>query len=333
MHDPTATIGVLVPPLNGTPAPPEAHPIGRAALQLEAEGLAIVFGHQVRDSRLSGLRAGPNGWRPALDCAIGAAYDRFPSQTRPTEHRALLSGLGGVPVANPSSVVELCRDKVLSQLALEAAGIAMPPVVPDPLAFSATLAEWRTAFLKPRFGSFGRGVRRVMLGDALPATGPGAVPGRPEPTILQRAIEPPAGWAGVTCRVLVQRDPQGRWYAEAPAARRDRHDPVVNAARGAEVVPLQVMAPDCVEPTQDLATAAARALAHQPDGDWLLEVGVDVALDAGWQPHVIEVNGRPRGRLEALADLDDPSWRNAHVAACARPLRTLAAWASREPSC
>jgi len=48
-----------------------------------------------------------------------------------------------------------------------------------------------------------------------------------------------------------------------------------------------------------------------------------------WVPHLIEVNSRPRGRLEALAAQDPSRFEAAHVEACARPLRVLAAMTER----
>ena len=56
----------------------------------------------------------------------------------------------------------------------------------------------------------------------------------------------------------------------------------------------------------------------------LVEVGVDVVIDPHGAPWLIEVNSRPRGRLEVLARLDPARFGHAHVDACARPLRVLA---------
>jgi len=198
--------------------------------------------------------------------------------------------------------------------------VRQPAVEADPARFAERLATWGSAFLKPRYGAFGRGVRRVRPGDPLPAVGEGAVPGVAEPLILQRAVDPPEGWAGISARVLVQRAGDS-WLAEAPAIRCSRTDPVVNAARGAEVVPAGELADP--EALRELALAAAAALARSPDGDGLVELGVDLAVDADGRPWVIEVNARPRGRLLALAERD-PSFLPAHVEACARPLRWLA---------
>ena len=276
----------------------------------------MVLGHLAADGRLWGVRAGPDGWRPVAAVRLAAAYDRFPSRSRPEEHRALLVGLRGVPVANPPSQIALCSDKLRIQGLL--APLGMPEVEADPARFAERLARWGTGFLKPRFGALGRGVRRVQPGDRLPARGPGAVVGIDEPMLLQRAVAPPPGWAGVAVRVLVQRDLDGRWRAAIPVARRHRTDPVVNHARGAQVAPLE-------DPgrVRRLAIRAAEILADQADGALLIEVGVDFAVDATGRPWLLEVNGRPRGRLEALATID-PAHARAHDAAVVRPLRVLA---------
>ena len=316
---------MLVPPYDAEPGHPADRPIGRAALRLEAEGLAVVFGHEAQQGRLRGVRARPEGWVDAGEVAVAAAYDRFPSRSRAEAYRALRAGLGEVPLGNPPSIVSLCADKWRCQVVLEQAGVVgLPPQEARPEAFEERLASWGSGFLKPRFGAFGCGVRRVVPGDALPDTLPGPIDGVDEPALLQRAVRPPPGWSGVACRVLVQREADGAWWAAHPVARRSRTDAVVNAARGAEVVPLAEGFPEALAPTRALAVAAAEALAATEGGDWLVEVGVDVVLDEALRPWIVEVNSRPRGRLEALLP-SDPRWMEAHVEACARPLRRLAA--------
>ncbi|MBX2802698.1 MAG: hypothetical protein KTR31_33770 [Myxococcales bacterium] len=315
-------MAVLVPPYDGSPGRPEDRPIGRAALMLEAEGLVVVFGHDARDGRLWGARARPGHWEPASAMSVCAAFDRFPSRTRPAAYAELRDGLAGVPLANAPALVELCADKLSCQRAL--GDLPMPEVQADPAQFETQLREWGAAFLKPRFGAFGRGVQRVVPGDALPAIGPGAVEGESEPMLLQRALDAPAGWAGVACRVLVQREIGGGFAVRVPVVRRSRSDPVVNAARGAEVVPIQQAFADQADAVAELAHQAAERLGALPGGDLLVEIGVDVVIDGARQPWIIEVNSRPRGRLEALARSDPQRFEQAHVAACAAPIRWLA---------
>lgn len=317
-------VGVLVPPYDEAPGTPESRPFGRAALRLEADGIEVVFGHHAEDGRLTGLRARPGRWEPVRDREVVAVYDRFPSQSRPEEYAALRAGLGRVPLANPTAVVMICRDKQHSQRVLEQAGVPMPELEIDPARFAERLAAWDAGFLKPRYGAFGRGVRRVRAGDPLPATVDGLLAGISEPAILQRAVAPPAGWAGVATRVLVQRTGPDAFVADHPVARRSADDPVVNAARGASVVPLAEAVPRAADAVIGAAIEAFRALAATPQGDLLVEVGVDVVVDPDDRPWVIEVNGTPRGRLEVLNAQDPERFGEAHVQVCARPIRFLA---------
>jgi glutathione synthase/RimK-type ligase-like ATP-grasp enzyme len=326
------TIGVLVPVDPGPPPPPpEARPIGRAALALAREGLRVVFGDAVRDGRMSGLEAVPGGWRPVRDVPVLALHDRFPSQRRAARFAEIRAGAGDLPIGNPPALTMLCRDKLACQRALEAAGVsAQPPVEADPTRFAATLAGWGAGFLKPRYGALGIGVARVEPGDALPTALPGAVPGREDPAILQRAVPPPDGWGGWSVRVVCQRAPGGGWVLGEPAVRRHRSDPVVNAARGAEVAPgSDVLGTATGAAVHALARQVTAALDTLPEGRWAVEVGVDLVIDRDGVPWLVEVNSRPRGRMEALAAADPGRFQDAHVAACGRPIAALAWLAGR----
>ena len=284
----------------------------------------MLFGHRVEDGELVGHRAVPNAWHAARG-RVDVAYDRYPSQTDPEGHRALREGLGHTPIANPFSLTLLCRDKIGTQRVLESAKLPTSEIVTDPADFQDALTDWGAAYLKPQFGSFGRGIHRVLPGDSTPATGPGAVAGHAEPLFLQRAIVPLEPWRGVACRVLCQRTGPDSWWVGPPVVRRSAEDWVVNAARDAEVVPAQQMLPEQVQALTQLSRRTAAALTAEPEGEWLVEVGVDLVIDREGEPIVIEVNSRPRGRLEALAGQDPSAWMAAHVKACCRPLRTLAA--------
>jgi len=306
-------VGVLVGAYRDEPAPPESLPLGRAALRLEQEGLPVVFGHEARDGRLVGMRPRPGGW-VAAEMAIVGALDRFPSRSQAARYHHLLHGLGDTPTFNGPDVIARCADKLRCPEVLD---VPQPLVEADPSRFEEALAAWGAAFHKPRFGSFGAGVRRVVPGDPVPAVAEGL--GGPEPALLQQAVPPPRGWAGVACRVLVQRDGAG-WWAAVPVARVSTDDAVVNAARGADVHPLAELFPDAVDAVRDVALQTAERLETVCGS--VVELGVDVVLDPAHRPWVIEVNGRPRGRLEAIAQ-DDPDWFEAHVEACIRPLRAV----------
>jgi len=326
------TIGVLVPTNGAHPeAPPHARPIGRAALLLAREGIDVVFGDTVLDGRIHGLRAVEHGWEAVDGASMVGAHDRFPSQLRADRFERIRAGLGGVELWNSLEFTMLCRDKLLSQQRLESLGIRMPCVEHDPSLFSARLAEWKRAFLKPRYGALGIGVASVEPGSPLPSTRPGVVPSRPDPSILQAAIAPPAGWASRTVRVLLQRTPSGGWFQHTPVVRQSREDPVANAARGAEVVAgPEALDDQCLGRIFDSVAAIAAAFNGMPEAERMVEAGVDLVLDEAMEPWLIEVNSRPRGRLELMASQRPDAYSSEHIEACARPLRVIAAGAKRD---
>ncbi len=325
MPDLARRIGVLVAARDGGDRlPPEARPVGRAALMLRREGLGLVFGEQLERGLMSGWAARHGAWCAVRDVPVMAVHDRFASQTHPARYRRALKGLGVLPMGNPEVITLFCRDKLDCQRHLEARGFRMPAVESEPGRFASALAAWGGAFLKPRYGALGRGVRRVSPGEVLPARGEGSVAGVIEPLFVQRAVTPPVGWSGWSLRVLVQRVPGGGWCVISRVLRRSREDPVVNVARGALVGPAEgVLEPSKLTELDRLASSVARAVAERPMGELAVELGVDVVVDSAGSFHVIEVNSRPRGRLEALAEQDPSHWADAHVEACARPLRYL----------
>jgi glutathione synthase/RimK-type ligase-like ATP-grasp enzyme len=320
---------VLLPIARGRPMRPARDTaFGRAAVALRGEGVRVVVGDVVRAGQMDGFDVGADGtWRPCRGVAVGAVYDRFTSQRDAARHAELLAQLVGVPVGNPDTVVRLCRDKLASQRALQSR-VRMPEVVDDPDQLAAAVAGWGSAFLKPRHGAFGRGVRRVCAGEPVPHALEGTH-GAPEPAIAQRAIAPPAGWAGVSVRVLAQRVPGGGWVLAPGAARRSHDDPVVNVSRGAEAVPADdLLGPSARAALREMILAGSEVLAAGPDGDRVVELGWDAVIDADGSPWIIEVNGRPRGRVEALAAAWPERFGAAHLAAALRPLRYLAALAA-----
>lgn len=304
-------IGLLLPPSSRPPPPPETLPIGRAALSL-ADTLTVVVGATVQNGRLDGHRAVPGSWEP-IHVRLDAAIDRFPSFTRPAAYAALLRALGPTPIFNPPRLTALLRDKVRTQHALS--GLPMPVLETDPRRFGAfTEGARRAAFHKPRFGSFGRGVSRVVEAAEARAV----VDSVDQPMLMQRAVDPPPGFAGVALRILVQHSPQGP-IAHPPVARHHASDPVVNRARGAAVSPASDVFGAAV--AQNAQALALRVLERFPGA---IELGVDVVLDPRLTPFIIEVNARPRGRLAALATTDPARFGPAHLTACRTPFLAAA---------
>jgi len=280
------TVLVLVRPLAERPPAPEQLPFGRAALALEKEGIGVSLG---------GLRAVDGGWE-ADEREVVAVYDRFPSCTWPEDYHPP----EGIPLENSHAIQALCRDKLACQRVTGGPEV----VIKD---FSQALAAWGAGFLKPRYGAFGRGVRFVRPGDATPATLPGTT-GVPEPAILQRAVD----CEFVSYRALVQR--QGRDWMCCPIVARVGEAPIVNVERGARA--------EWAGPRPDLEALAVDT-GRRLGG---IELGVDLVVDRQGQPHVIEVNAKPTGRLEKLGQ----RFAEAHLQACMRPIRFL--WERYSPS-
>jgi hypothetical protein len=304
---------VLTRPLAGSPPPPETLPVGNAALALTAMGHEVVFG-----GAEGALVAVPGGWR-AWSGAVHALIDRFPSWTWPEDYARARGGLEQLPMGNPLGFRDLCRDKLAFQRECPA---SMPEVLNDPGDFEAALETWGGAFLKPRFGGLGRGVRYVRPGDALPAALEGAVPGQLEPSILQRAVPAPRGLAALSLRVLMQRE-VGGWVEAGAVARVSETDPVGNVDRGARALP-------AVQVCSGATLRRQRSICQQVT-DWIedpqvVEVGLDLVVDPQGRPHLIEANSRPGGRLRALG----AEFAEAHLRACARPLLYLCQTVSGE---
>jgi len=305
------TVGLLLPAPDRAPTAPHTQPIGRAALAL-ADRLTVLIGSTVESGELIGHIATPQGWR-AHRARPHAVIDRFPSFSRPQAYQALLHGLGSVPILNPPRLTALLRDKLRTQHALY--GLGMPPVCSRADHFGLLLQEWGSAFVKPRFGSFGRGVHRVHS----PPPARAIVDHVDQPLFLQRAIAPPHGYGGVALRILVQRLPDFSWRAYPPVARHHPTDPVVNRARGARVGSAHdLFGLDIAHRAQDLALAVAQRFPTA------LELGVDAVLDPQLQPHLIEVNARPRGRLQALALQQPERFGALHALATTTPFETAA---------
>jgi glutathione synthase/RimK-type ligase-like ATP-grasp enzyme len=320
-------LAILVP-LRDAAAPPEHSALGRAALRLRARGVPVLFGDTAQDGILHGWRPVLGGWERARG-RPRAVYDRFPSQGRAAAWASLQAGLGGAVAGNPSSIIGLCRDKLTFQEWCVAAcpGVAMPAVEAAPAAFGARLAAWGAAFAKPRFGSRGVGVRRIVAGEAPPGPWSEGLVG-PEPTLLQQAVPPPPGWAGACVRVDVQRDATGTLVVLPPALRRSVTDAVVNTARGAAVEAAAfVLPPRALLALESAARAVTAALVARPDGATVVEVGLDFACAADGTPWLLEANARPQSLLRGLSAVDPGRFAAAREAAAERPLRALWAWA------
>lgn len=99
------------------------------------------------------------------------ALDRCLSQTAATAVVRVLES-HGVPVLNPSRVIDVCGDKLTTSLALARAGVPTPRTlvaVGEPSALEAVERIGYPAVLKPTVGSWGRLLSRVNDRDAAEA--------------------------------------------------------------------------------------------------------------------------------------------------------------------
>lgn len=319
------TVGVLIPVRGNRPSkPPKALPIGRAALHLKSMGVRVVFGEKTKNGGFFGMEATTEGWVSVSNVVVDAVYDRFPSQKEPVVYDRAIHGLNGALVGNPMSLTLLCRDKLKSQRLLEKV-VRMPPLVDVPGSFDRSLKVFEFGFLKPRYGAFGRGVRRVVPGDVMPAQGEGALKGVLEPMLLQKGVRPLRGYAGVSVRILTSRLPGGEWRVFPGVARVSKNDPIINVHRGATARPAsEILRSATIETMNDMVLSGCARLSSLPDGERMVELGWDLMIDETETPWVIEVNSRPRGRLEALAKTGDLDFTEQHLAASAAPMVYLA---------
>jgi glutathione synthase/RimK-type ligase-like ATP-grasp enzyme len=323
------TIAVIAPSCrSGKVPPPSSRPVGRAVGRLSMEGIRVVFGEVVYrsdgDILMDGMEVDGEEWRAAAGVRIHAIHDRYPSQNRREAYERIIGNSGGLPIGNHPAVTALCRDKLECQRWLERFGIDMPEVVSEPSLFQDRLSRWGGGYIKPRYGAMGVGVQLLVPGQAFSKRIPGAT-GEEEPAILQRPVSPPSGWAGLSLRVLAQRESASAWIRRPGVLRRSRHDPVVNAARGAEVLPAGDGLPqETLRKAAELVEDVCRCIEASEGGHLAAEVGVDLVLDASYRPWVIEVNSRPRGRLESLASILPDRFGALHEEACVQPIRFLA---------
>ena len=74
---------------------------------------------------------------------------------------------------------------------------------------------------------------------------------------------------------------------------------------------------------RDCINKIGRALDQLDGAVWALEAGADLVLDENYTPWLIELNSRPRGRMEVLAVQEPDRFGTAHLQACCRPIERL----------
>ena len=66
-----------------------------------------------------------------------------------------------------------------------------------------------------------------------------------------------------------------------------------------------------------------RAFDRHPNRVSILEMGIDFVVDRHGCPHLIEINGKPKGRLAWLAQQQPDAFQAAHTAAMMRPFQRI----------
>ncbi len=268
--------------------------LGEAGLGLAARGVRLLCAEPGADV---GHRPLPGAWGIEAIDGVVAVYDRY----RHGGSRDLQAWCErGVPVANPPAFRALCDDKLAFARWANGRGLPVPETVPaaDPV-----WRGWTAAFVKPRRGWGGEGVRPP--GERPPDEG----------EIVQRAVIPRV--PGESIRLLLQRDPDRGWIVAGGLVRLAAGEAgVASLQRGAAAHPLSGARLDGLGPLVD---RLVRGLADAPEGDRIVEVGVDL-VDTGEGPWILEWNARP-GRSFHLAGRPDLR-RDALL----RPFRMLLSW-------
>ena len=256
---------------------------------------------------------------------IDILFDRYPYQKYPNTdplHPNSCTFLEQLPpVCNPRSFIELCKDKWAFQKWMEQHGIYMPPVVETH--FSEALQKWDgMAIAKPRFGSFGVGIE-IVYEEPVPFRQ--SVQGM-DPTLLQKYIRPPNGFAGIAVRQLLQRNKDRSWTFRTIVARTSKDDPIINAARGADICyASEILPKNCIENIQTQSKKIASIM-----GTWspyIIEVGLDYVIDATFSPIFIEANAQPKGKLKALVQKEqNESIQQEYEEILQHPFEVLSAW-------
>ena len=332
MSDPIV-IAILVPPLQNIDSPHDK-PMLENSMEWTVNNRTIltVFGFDIFTKNNSVWINGKHiktGIYTNYIGKIDAIYDRFPSQSRSEHFTAVVQQSSSIPFANPPSLTTLCRDKLACQRFLEENDIPMPPVCETDTTSVQTLKDWNTAFLKPRFGSLGAGVQQISYSANIEI--PHTVTGLqgPEPSILQKAVIPPTGWAGWSVRQLCQRQYDAQnpisWKLYPSVVRASIDDPVVNVARGAQThIGEEFLPSKTIAAIHQQSLDVCRAFSQLPDGKFAVELGLDFVIDADMTPWLIEVNSRPRGRLRELAKKIPSPYQHMHEQACTFPVLYLA---------
>lgn len=331
-------------------------PFGMFAKDLEQEGIKIILtpltGFTKSDSPIAkGWTVEGDSWR-AAELPVAGCYNRVDWKPRFEDYcrvRRLFSE-SNTPFVNNSDFCAFARDKAISCQALAETGVPVPKTVYDRKSFLEALESWGSAYLKPRIGSSGRNILKIIVGPRWTIqTSDGVVShvssdrgtewlltaAAMEPMLLQQAVQAKTlRLSAYSIRSLLQRQRDGSWVSILPVARVAVDRPTANVARGATVV-LGVefirelyrdKAQLVLDRIAELETKTTEALAalFGPKARLIVEVGLDIVVDGTGIPYLIEINDTPKGRLKTLLrQTANPLILDAHKRAISNPLLYL----------
>lgn len=257
---------------------------------------------------------------------IDILFDRYPYQTYtnqdPLTKRSFLEIQDMyVPICNPRVFTELCKDKWEFQKYMLKNGISMPPIAQNN--FQYWIDKWGgKAIAKPRFGSFGVGIELVEFSPSPFRKSVNGV----DPTIIQKYIQPPSPYAGISVRQLIQRNTDRSWTFRTTVARFSLDDPIVNAARGADITrAFDILPITCCEKIHSMSKKIAKILGKV--SPFVIEVGLDYVIDKNFDPVFIEANAQPKGKLKGLVrNQNIPSILQEHQSVLKHPFEVMSKW-------
>ena len=248
--------------------------LGEAGLSLAERGVRLLC---AVPGAARGVRPVRGGWVEEEVEGVVGVFDRH---VEPAPRVLGEWAARDVPVANPPEFRELCDDKLAFAGWAAAMGLPVASTVAgdDPI-----WRSWPAAFVKPRRGWGGHGVRRAA--ERPPAAD----------EVVQEAVEPTS--PGESLRLLLQREPGQGWVAAGALVRRaPAGEAVASLGRGATAHPV---GPALERTLAPLVRQLSDAIPGAPGGHGAVEVGVDLVLGPAG-PRILEWNSRPGRSFERI---------------------------------
>ena len=107
------------------------------------------------------------------------------------------------------------------------------------------------------------------------------------------------------------------------------NDPIVNAARGADIVrAIDILPTTCCEKIHAMSKKIAQVLGKV--SPFVIEVGLDYVISQNFDPVFIEANAQPKGKLKGLLQSQKiPSVMSEHQNILRHPFEVMSKWAMK----